>query len=100
MTKMRNLLALIVVTGFLTILGVMLSGQVIILDNPTMQLMFGSLTTAFGIVLQWFFGSSHGSEHKTELLAAAPAVPNTPPPRAPTLQEWPWPKSTDKEIAE
>jgi hypothetical protein len=34
-----------------------------------MTMMFGSLTTTFGIVMQWYFGSSAGSDRKTEMLA-------------------------------
>lgn len=78
MNAMRNILALLVVGGFLTILGVMLSGLVIVLDNPTMSLMFGTLTTAFGIVLQWFFGSSSGSDLKSRLLAESSPMPTPP----------------------
>jgi hypothetical protein len=42
MIKMRSVLALLVVVGFFTILGIMLSGVVVLLDNPTMTMMFGS----------------------------------------------------------
>jgi hypothetical protein len=69
MIKMRSVLALLVVVGFFTILGIMLSGVVVLLDNPTMTMMFGSLTTTFGIVMQWYFGSSAGSDRKTEMLS-------------------------------
>jgi hypothetical protein len=68
MIKMRSVLALLVVVGFFTILGIMISGVFVIFDNPTMTMMFGSLTTTFGTVVGWYFGSSAGSDRKTEML--------------------------------
>jgi hypothetical protein len=68
MIKMRSVLALLVVVGFFTILGIMITGVFVIFDNPTMTMMFGSLTTTFGTVVGWYFGSSAGSDRKTEML--------------------------------
>jgi hypothetical protein len=68
MIKMRSVLALLVVVGFFTILGIMITGFFVIFDNPTMTMMFGSLTTTFGTVVGWYFGSSAGSDRKTEML--------------------------------
>ena len=58
----------------------MLLGQADPVDNPTMQTLLGSLSTAFGVVLQWHFGSSSGSERKTDLLAQS--SPKSKPPSA------------------
>lgn len=37
-------------------------------------LLIGSLSAAFGAVVSWFFGSSSGSERKSDLLAASTPV--------------------------
>lgn len=80
MTLMRAALALMVTAGFLIIVAVMLLGVASPTEQPTMQLMLGSLSTAFGMVLQWHFGSSSGSERKSDLLAqSAPLSPANPP---------------------
>jgi hypothetical protein len=71
MIKMRSVLAMLVVVGFFAILGIMISGVFVIFDNPTMTMMFGSLTTTFGTVVGWYFGSSAGSDRKTEILTKA-----------------------------
>jgi hypothetical protein len=68
MIKMRSVLAMLVVVGFFAILGIMITGVFVIFDNPTMTMMFGSLTTTFGTVVGWYFGSSAGSDRKTEML--------------------------------
>ncbi len=84
MTAMRNILALVIVVGFLAVVAATLFA-VEIRDNPTMLMMLGTLSTAFGMVMQWHFGSSSGSERKSDLLARTPPIadPATPEKPAP-----------------
>jgi hypothetical protein len=66
-------LAAIITVGFFGILGMMLFGKV---DgsNPTILMMLGSLSTAWTGIIAYYFGSSAGSQAKTDLLSKAPAI--------------------------
>jgi hypothetical protein len=66
-------LAAIITIGFFSILIMMMVGQV---DgsNPTILMMLGSLSTAWTGIVAYYFGSSAGSQAKTDLLSKAPAI--------------------------
>jgi hydrogenase/urease accessory protein HupE len=65
----QYLLAVVVVVGFFTVLGLMLHWQ-----RPGSDILVGSLAAAFGALVGYFYGSSAGSQAKTELLAKAHPV--------------------------
>jgi hypothetical protein len=67
-------LAAIVTLGFFGILGGMLFGKVSTADNTVLTMMLGSLGTAWTGIIAYYFGSSAGSQAKTDLLSKAPAV--------------------------
>ena len=68
-SKVPAILAVIVVSGFFGILVSMMLGWLKVSDQQALLLLLGSLSTAFGSVLNFYFGSSHGSRIKTEALA-------------------------------
>lgn len=67
-------LAAIVTLGFFGILGGMLFGKVSTADNTVLTMMLGSLGTAWTGIIAYYFGSSAGSQAKTDLLSKSPAV--------------------------
>jgi len=67
------LLAAIITLGFFGILGMMLFGKVDS-NNPAILMMLGSLGTAWTGIIAYYFGSSAGSQAKTDLLSRAPAI--------------------------
>jgi hypothetical protein len=73
--KIPALLALLVTVGFFGVLWYMLTHTVPDASHDTMLLLLGSLGTAWTSIVAYYFGSSAGSDRKTELLAQAPAVP-------------------------
>lgn len=69
----QYLLATTIVVGFFAVLLAMLTRQI----NPETQgalILVGALAAAFGAVWQYYFGSSAGSQAKTELLAKAEPI--------------------------
>ena len=66
-------LAAIVTLGFFGIMVMMLLGKVDS-NNPAILMMLGSLGTAWTGIIAYYFGSSAGSQAKTDLLSKAPAV--------------------------
>jgi len=66
-------LAAIVTVGFFGILVMMLMGKVDS-NNPAILMMLGSLGTAWTGIIAYYFGSSAGSQAKTDLLSKAPAI--------------------------
>jgi hypothetical protein len=70
-------LAWLVVIGFFTLIGVLIFAPSAMNKEqmatllPTVTMLFGALSTGFGQVLQYFFGSSKSSAEKTNLLAKA-----------------------------
>jgi hypothetical protein len=62
-------LAVSIVIGFFILLGGMMFGKLHPADNQALLLLLGSLTMGFGAVINYYFGSSAGSDRKTELLA-------------------------------
>jgi hypothetical protein len=57
--------------GFFSILSMLLFGQVDG-NNPTILMMLGSLSTAWTGIIAYYFGSSAGSQAKTEMLSKSP----------------------------
>jgi hypothetical protein len=72
--KIPALLAMLVTVGFFGVLWYMLTHQVPAASHDTMLLLLGSLGTAWTSIIAYYFGSSAGSDRKTELLAQAPAI--------------------------
>lgn len=62
-------LAWAVVVGFFLLLGLLLKFDIPAEQSPVVFMLFGALSTGFGQVLQYFFGSSKGSSDKTDVLA-------------------------------
>jgi len=61
-------LAWIVVFGFFTLLGLTFFIAIPDDSNGVVFTLFGTLSTGFGMVLQYFFGSSAGSKMKTTMM--------------------------------
>ena len=64
-----NILAVIIVTGFFGVLIAMMLGLLAVSDQQALLILLGSLSAGFGAVLNFFFGSSRGSQNKDVLLA-------------------------------
>jgi hypothetical protein len=62
------LLAAAVTAGFFAILGGMMFGKMSVADNTALTMMLGSLGTAWTGIIAYYFGSSAGSQAKTEML--------------------------------
>ena len=62
------LLAASVTVGFFAILGGMMFGKMSVADNTALTMMLGSLGTAWTGIIAYYFGSSAGSQAKTEML--------------------------------
>lgn len=65
------LLAAAVTFGFFAILGGMMFGKMSVADNTALTMMLGSLGTAWTGIIAYYFGSSAGSQAKTDLLTKA-----------------------------
>lgn len=64
-----DILAMIIVTGFFGILITMMMGLLTVSDQQALLILLGSLSAGFGAVLNFFFGSSRGSQNKDVMLA-------------------------------
>lgn len=64
-----DVLAVIIVVGFFSILTLSMLGVLKVSDNQALLILLGSLSAGFGAVLNFFFGSSRGSQNKDLLLA-------------------------------
>lgn len=69
-----KLLALVVTLGFFGVLAFMLMQSVPPSSRDVLNIMLGSLGTAWISIISYYFGSTNGSSRKTELLAKAPAI--------------------------
>lgn len=67
-SRIPGALALVVTVGFFGILAGMMTDALQVSDKQALLLLLGSLSTAFGSVLSYYFGSSAGSQAKTQLL--------------------------------
>lgn len=68
---MPAILSVIVMVGYFIILMGMMTGGLVLADSQALLLMLGGLSTGFGIVLSYWFGSTSGSQSKNDLLAKA-----------------------------
>lgn len=62
-------LSVLVTLGFFGLLLGMLTGQLHVSDSQALLLMLGSLSTGWGMVMAFWFGTTHDSGRKTDLLA-------------------------------
>lgn len=65
-----HILALVITLGFFGILIGMLSGHLSSKDSPELLLLIGSLATSWGMVVNFFYGSSSGSQAKDATIRA------------------------------
>ena len=79
--KMKNLndvvravMSLVVTVGYTAMLALILYGSAVIQDSQISVLLFGSLSTVFGTVFGYWFGSTAGSAKKTDIIAQSHAV--------------------------
>lgn len=68
-SRTPDVLAGIIVLGFFGILITMMMGMLKVSDQQALLILLGALAAAFGAVINFFFGSSHGSQTKDRLLA-------------------------------
>lgn len=69
MEAKKLLLALVIIAGYFGVLALYGLGYIQIDDDKqSILILVGGLATAFGMVVQWYFGSSEGSSRKTEML--------------------------------
>lgn len=68
------ILSYFVTVGYFGVLTGMMTKWLVVSDSQVALMMLGSLTTAWGSVLAFWFGSTRDSARKTDLLAQAPAV--------------------------
>jgi hypothetical protein len=68
------LLAGSVTLGFFAILIGMMFGKMSVADNTALTMMLGSLGTAWTGIIAYYFGSSAGSQAKTDLLSKASPI--------------------------
>jgi hypothetical protein len=61
-------IAWLVTIGFLAATGTLMFVSLPVTTNAVVMMLFGTLSTAFGTVLAYFFGSSKSSSDKTKLL--------------------------------
>ncbi len=67
-------LSLVVTSGYFGILVGILNGKFSVSDSQALLLMLGSLSTAWGLVMAFWFGTTADSGRKTELLAKSQPV--------------------------
>ena len=74
------ILSVIVTSGFFSLLYGMMTGYFVVNDNSqALMLMLGSLGTAWGMVMSYWFGTTNGSAVKTDIIARSPAIENKDP---------------------
>lgn len=67
-------LSILIVAGFFVLLGGMMMGWLTISESQALLLMLGSLTTGFGVVMSYWFGSTSGSSDKTAIIARSQPI--------------------------
>ena len=73
-SKMPAILSIVVTSGYFGILIGMMLGTLKVTDSQALLIMLGSLSTAWGMVMAFWFGTTSGSTTKTELLANSTPV--------------------------
>lgn len=66
-----GVLAIVIVAGFFGVLIGMMTGRLQVNDQQALLILLGALSAGFGAVLNFFYGSSSGSQAKDQLLARA-----------------------------
>lgn len=69
-----KILAYFITLGFFSILAFMLFNEVPVGSKDVLNILLGSLGTAWIAIVSYYFGSSNGSARTTELLSKAPAI--------------------------
>jgi hypothetical protein len=67
-------LSILVTAGYFLILVGMMMGWLKVSDSQALLLMLGSLSTGWGVVMAFWFGTTNDSGRKTELLAQSAPV--------------------------
>lgn len=62
-------LALLITVGFFGILIGMMAGDLKVADNNALLILLGALASSWGAVVNFYYGSSKGSEDKTFMMA-------------------------------
>lgn len=70
-SKIPAVLSIMMTVGYFSILIGMMTGGLVLADSQALLLMLGSLSTGFGGVLAYWFGSTSSSQNKNEMLARA-----------------------------
>ena len=73
-SPMPALLSGLVTLGYFGILVGMMAGVLKVSDSQALLIMLGSLSTAWGMVMAFWFGTTSGSARKTDLLAQSPPI--------------------------
>lgn len=73
-SKVPAWLSFLVTIGYFGVLIGMMTGTLKVSDSQALLIMLGSLSTAWGVVMAFWFGTTADSGRKTELLAQAPPV--------------------------
>ena len=67
---MPAVLAVLITVGYFGILLGLLGGMLKLSNNEALLILIGALSTAWGAVVQFFFGSSSGSQAKDAVIAS------------------------------
>jgi len=62
------ILGALIVLGFFTVIGLLIFTEVPVANNDVLNLSIGALITGFATVVGFFYGSSAGSQKKTDAL--------------------------------
>lgn len=73
-SRIPALLSVLVTVGYFAVLVGMMTKWFTVQDSQALLLMLGSLGTAWGMVMAFWFGTTHDSGRKTEMLAAASPI--------------------------
>jgi hypothetical protein len=68
-SRVPAVLSIIVTVGYFGILVGMMTGMLKVQDSQALLLMLGSLSTGWGVVMAFWFGTTNDSGRKTDLLA-------------------------------
>jgi hypothetical protein len=75
---LQYVFAALIVLCFFGILLLLFKYKIPTENTDTLNLALGALLAAFGAVVQYFFGSSSGSQRKTDIIAQQPPTPDEP----------------------
>jgi hypothetical protein len=69
-SKVPAILGTIITIGFFGVLVGLLSGILTTVNSPELMILIGSLSTAWGMVVSFFYGSTTGSQNKDATIKA------------------------------